>query len=104
RRERESRRRRGLAQEPVGHLNEHARAVAGVRLAAAGAAVQEVEQDLQPLLDDAAVLPALDVDDDADPARIVLLAGIVEAGRAGRRDGHGPSVIAGHESEVKYNV
>ena len=40
---------RHLAQEPIRHLDQDAGAVAGVGLAAAGAAVQQVDQDLQRL-------------------------------------------------------
>ena len=68
-----------LAQEPVRHLNQDAGAVAGVRLAAARAAVQQVDEDLQPLLDDAVRAAALDVDDEADAAGVVLVARIVQA-------------------------
>jgi len=95
--------RRRLAQEPIGHLHEHTRAVAGIRLRPAGAAVQQVEQDLQALFDDGMGFPALDVHNEADAACVVLVARIVETGGAGHSGGHGPSVIAGPEPEVKYN-
>ena len=42
-----------LAEEPVRHLDQNAGAVAGVHLAAARAAMQQVDQQLQRLLDDA---------------------------------------------------
>ena len=58
---------------------QHAGAVAGVDLAAAGAAVVEVLQDLDGLLEDAVRLAALDVDHEAEPAGVVLEARIVES-------------------------
>ena len=42
------------AQERVGHLHEDAGAVAGERIAAAGAAVRQVAEDREALLDDVA--------------------------------------------------
>src|SRR6185503_3541592 len=61
-----------------------ASAVAGVRLAAARAAVPQVHQHLQRLLDDRMGALALDVNDEADAAGVVLVERIVETGR-GRR-------------------
>src|SRR5213594_3503824 len=60
-----------LAEEFVGDLQENAGAVAGVRLAATGAAVQEVDQHEEALADDRVGLAALDVDHEADAARVV---------------------------------
>ena len=42
-----------LPQEPVGHLHQDARAVAGIHLASARAAMQQVDEQLQGLADDA---------------------------------------------------
>ncbi len=67
-----------LDQEPVRHLHQHAGAVAAVFLGAAGAAVIEVHEDLQALLQDAVGLAALDVDDEADAAGVVLERRIVK--------------------------
>src|SRR5262245_10504631 len=106
RRQGEAEVRRRLAEEPIRHLNEDAGAVARVGFAPAGAAVQQVEEHLQPFLDDPVRLAALDVDDETDAAGVVLVAGIVEgyrAGRAGRGGRHGLPVITWPESEVKYN-
>ena len=61
------------------HLDENARAVAGIGLAAAGAAVVQVQQHLQGLLDDRVGLPALDVDDEPDAAGLVLELRVVKA-------------------------
>jgi len=83
RRQADAERRRDLAQEAVGHLNQDARAVSGVRFAAAGAAVQEVDQHLQAALDDGVGARPLDVGDEADAAGIVLVARIVQSGGRG---------------------
>src|SRR4029453_3635721 len=53
-------------------------ALAGVRLAPAGAAVREIAEDGDGLIDDASRWPALDVDDEPDPAGIVLERRVVE--------------------------
>ena len=72
-----------LREEAVRHLHQDAGAVAGVLLAAAGAAVLEVQQDLEPVLDDARGLSPLEIDDEADAAGVVLVAWVVEALRGG---------------------
>ena len=77
------------AQEPVRHLEQDAGAVAGVRLAAAGAAVQEVDQDLERLAHDRVRAPPLDVHDEADAAGVVLVARVVET-LGGRLAWHQP--------------
>ena len=67
-----------FSEEPVGHLHQDARAVAGIHLASAGAAVQQVDEQLQGLADDAVGLLALDVNDEADAAGVVLVPRIVQ--------------------------
>ena len=79
RREREADARALAAQEAVGHLQQDAGAVAGVRLAAAGAPVEQVDEDLQRLLDDRVRGASLDVHDEADAAGVVLVGGVVQA-------------------------
>jgi hypothetical protein len=69
----------GLLQERVGHLQQDARAVAGVRLGPARAAVLEVAQHLERLLDDGVRFFALDVDHKAHPARIMLEAWVIKS-------------------------
>src|SRR5262249_31944835 len=69
------------AQERVGHLHQDARTVAGERVAAAGAAVGEIAQHLEPLLDDAVRLLALHVHDEADAAGVVLDARVTQPPR-----------------------
>ena len=61
------------------HLHEHAGAVAGVDLAAAGAAMIEVLEDLDALLDDGVRFAALDVHDEADAAGVMLELRVIEA-------------------------
>ena len=75
--------RRLLAQEPVRHLNQDAGAVAGVDLAAAGAAVFEVDQHLQGLPDDGVRAAALHVRDEPDAAGVVLMSRVIQALRGG---------------------
>ena len=78
--------------------------ISGIDLGPACAAVIQVGQHLEGVPQDLVRFASLDIDHEADAAGVVLLAGIVEAGGAGRRNGHSPTVIAGPESEVKYNV
>ena len=70
---------RHLPQEAVRHLDQDAGAVAAVGLAAARAAVQQVDEQLQPLLDDRVRPPALHVDHEPHAACVVLVLRIVEA-------------------------
>ena len=67
-----------VVEELVGGLDEDAGAVAGVDLGAAGAAVVEVGERLDRLLDDHVGAVSLEVHEEADAARVVLEAGIVE--------------------------
>ena len=66
-------------QEFVRRLDEDARAVAGIGLAAARAAMVQVQQHLQGLLDDGVGLPAFDVGHESHPAGLVLELRIVQA-------------------------
>src|SRR5262249_23043942 len=67
-----------LGEEPVRHLDEDAGAVAGVGLAAAGAAVLQVFQHPDRLPNDVVRRAALQIDDEADAAGVVLVAGVVQ--------------------------
>ena len=67
-----------LLEEPVRQLQQHAGAVAGVRLAAARPAMEEVDDHLVRLLHDAVRAAALDVDDESYAARVVLLTRVVQ--------------------------
>src|SRR5262249_33650520 len=64
--------------EFVRNLYEHAGAVAGFRITAAGAAMGEVDKDLNSLLDDLMGLLAANAGDEAHAASIVLEARIVK--------------------------
>ena len=72
-----------LAEEPVRNLDQDAGAVAGQRVGADRAAVGQVLQDLQALLDDGVALRALDVRDEADAAGVVFVGRVVETLLAG---------------------
>jgi hypothetical protein len=63
----------------VGRLDENACAIAGVRFAAAGAPVVEVQQDLHGLLNNGMRLLAFDIDHETNAARFVLKLWIVKA-------------------------
>ena len=65
-------------EEFVGHLDQDAGPVAGFRVAAAGPAVGEIDQDLNALDDNVVGLMALDVGDEPDTTGVVLEARIVE--------------------------
>ena len=65
-------------EELVRNLDQHAGAIAGFRIAAAGAAVRQVDENLDALDDDVVRFLALDVGDEADTAGIVFVARVVE--------------------------
>ena len=71
--------RRPVAQQRVRHLNEAAGPVADQRIGPDGAAMVEIDQDLQPARDDVVRFSSLDVGDETDAARIMLVARVVEA-------------------------
>ena len=66
------------AQELVGHLQQDACAVAGVRFGALGAAVLHVQQRGDGLVDDVAAAAAVHVGDHRDTTGVVLVGGVVE--------------------------
>src|SRR5262249_14977793 len=74
----------GLGEELVRRLDEDAGAVAGVLLAAAGAAVLQVVEDGQGPAHDGVRPAPLQVDDEADAAGVVLVGRVVEPLPAGR--------------------
>jgi len=59
-------------QKIVRRLNQNACPIARVRLAAASAAVIQIQQYFQRLLDDRVRLASLDIDDKSDAARFVF--------------------------------
>ena len=66
-------------EEFVRNLDQDARAIAGFRIAAAGAAMRQVDENLQTLDDNVVRFLTLDVGHEADPAGIVFVPGIVKA-------------------------
>ena len=89
RRQRDPQARRLGTEEPIRHLNQDAGAVPGIRFAAAGAAMLEIDQDLQGMANDRVRTPSLGVDDEADTAGVVLVTRVIQAvGGGGCRCGH----------------
>src|SRR5204863_5044470 len=66
-------------QEGVRGLNEDAGPIAGIGLATAGAAMVQIRENLQSLLDDRVRLRPFDVDNKTDAARFVLELRVIEA-------------------------
>src|SRR5262245_18855126 len=66
-------------EELVRYLDEDARAIARLRVAPAGPAMRQVDENLNPLDDDIVRLVTLDVSDEAYPAGIALVARVVKA-------------------------
>ena len=84
RRQRDAELAAGTAEERVGQLDQDAGAVALQRIGARRAPMRQVFEDLQALRDDRVAFAALDVRDEAQAARVVLVGGVVQALR-GRR-------------------
>src|SRR6267378_8714413 len=70
---------RPIAQQRIGHLNEATSAVADQRVGPDRAAMVEIDQDLQAARDDVVRFSSLDVGNETDTARIMLVARVVEA-------------------------
>ena len=66
-------------EERIRQLNQDAGAVARQRIAAAGAAMHEVQKDIDSLFDDVVRRSAGDVGDEADATGVVLVARVVES-------------------------
>ena len=85
------------AEEGVGRLNENARAVAGVGFAATGAAMFQIDQDVQRLAHDVVRALALHVHDEPDAAGVAFVPRVVQTlrgrGQAGIGAGHGPHIV-----------
>ena len=60
-------------EERVRNLDQNSRAIAGLRIATASAAMRQVDQNLDALQDDVVRLPPLDVGDKADAASVMLV-------------------------------
>ena len=70
---------RPVAQQGVGGLDHAAGAIAHQRIGPDGAAVVEIDQDLQALAYDIVGFPPLDVGHEADTARVMLVAWVVQS-------------------------
>ena len=70
----------------MGHLNQDACPITGVGLATTRAAMVEVQENLNSLLDDGVGFLAFDIGDESDAAGIMLELWIVKALFAGRAD------------------
>ena len=94
--------------ELVRNLRQHAAAIAERRVGAGGAAVVEIDENLQALLQNGVRLAAAHVGHDADAARVAFVGGIVKTLRArqqrigaarrwsaGRRGGRSAERVAG---------
>ena len=66
-------------EEAVGHLEENAAAVARLGVAAARAAMGEVNQHLEAVLDQLVAAPAVDIAQKPDPAGVVFIRWIVQS-------------------------
>jgi hypothetical protein len=67
------------SEKRIRQLNQDAGAVARERIATARAAVDEIEQNVDSLFDDAVTLSAGNVGNEADATGVVLVTGIVES-------------------------
>ena len=102
-RQREPERAARVLEEAVRDLHEDAGSVAGARVGAGGATMQQVVEHLDAALHDGVRGFAAYVTDETDPARVLLVAGIVEALRRGQspRDISAADVLyAIHESSA----
>ena len=68
-------------QEPIRHLNQNAGAVTRIGLAAAGAAMQQIDEDLEAARNHAVRGAPRDVDHEPDAACVVFVGRIVESAR-----------------------
>ncbi len=83
-------------EELVRDLDEDACAIAGFGIAAAGAAVGEVDEDLDALLDDVVGFMAFDAGDEADTAGVVFKGGVVESLRLRQAGSRGLVSLTGN--------
>ena len=72
-----------LAEEAVRNLEQHARAISGVALKALAAAVLEVDEDREGVVESLVALDALQAGNGADSASVMLVAGTIQTGLAG---------------------
>jgi len=87
-----------LPEEPIGHLDRDAGAVAGVRLGPLRAPVLEVAERSDAHGDDLVAGPAFDVDHERDAAGVVLVGRVVQAERGGKVGRPGGAQLRAHVS------
>ena len=75
----ETQARRFALEESVGNLDQDARAIAGLRIASASAAMGEIDQNLHTFEHDVVRLPAFNIRDEPDAASVVLVLRPVQA-------------------------
>ena len=92
-----------LGEKGVGNLEQHARPVAGVGFAAAGAAVVEILQHLDRLLQDLVRPVALDIHHETHAAGVVFEPGIVKALLGRQSNPPGPEVGGAVASVVHFS-
>ena len=63
----------------MGDLEQDPRPIAGIGFKPGGAAVTEVQEDVEGVPDDPVILPPLDIDHKTDAAGVVLKSWVVEA-------------------------
>ena len=83
----DAQRRRDLAEKPIRHLDQNAGTIPGIRFAAAGPSMQQVDENLEAAFDDAVGPSTGDVHHEPDATRIVLERRVVESGRLRRIGG-----------------
>ena len=65
--------RRFALEKRVGNLDQNSRAIAGLRIAPASAAMRQIDQNLYAFQNDVVRLPALDAGDKPDAASVMLM-------------------------------
>ena len=92
-----------VLEESMRHLEQHPRAIAGVGFAAARAAMVEIRQHLERLLQDLVRSTALDIDHETHAAGVVFEPGIVKALLGRQSDPPGPEVGGAVTSVVHFS-
>ncbi len=81
-------------EQPVGQLHQNTGAIAGQRVGADGAAVVQIDENLDSLANDLMAFAVLDIGDEADTAAIMLVLGVVQTLRLRQSDRCGPILLA----------
>jgi hypothetical protein len=91
-------------EEGMGDLYKKAGAIAGFRIAAAGAAVGEIDEDLHAFRDDVVRFVAVDVDHKADATGIALVHRAIQALRRGKAANHLKFFLGGVGHELRTST